>query len=42
MDGRKLWNRVIIPNGLDTLEPLDSVIIVTTNTSVKDVSDILE
>lgn len=35
-------NRVIIPNGLDTLEPLDSVIIVTTNTSVKDVSDILE
>ena len=35
-------NRVIIPNGYDTLEPLDSVIIVTTNTSVKDVSDILE
>ena len=35
-------NRVIIPNGLDTLEPLDSVIIVTTNTSVNDVSDILE
>ena len=35
-------NKVIIPNGYDTLEPLDSVIIVTTNTSVNDVSDILE
>ena len=35
-------NNVIIPSGKDTLEPLDSVIIVTTNTSVKDVSDILE
>ena len=35
-------NEVIIPSGKDTLEPLDSFIIVTTNTSVKDVSDILE
>ena len=35
-------NKVIIPNGLTTLEPLDSVVIVTTNTSVNDVSDILE
>lgn len=35
-------NKVIIPSGKDTLEPLDSVIIVTTNTSVKDVNDILE
>lgn len=35
-------NKVIIPSGLTTLEPLDSVVIVTTNTSVKDVSDILE
>ena len=35
-------NKVIIPNGLDTLEPLDSVIIVTTDFVVKDVADILE
>ena len=35
-------NKVIIPSGLTTLEPLDSVVIVTTNTSIKDVSDILE
>ena len=35
-------NKVIIPGGLTTLEPLDSVVIVTTNTSIKDVSDILE
>lgn len=35
-------NRVIIPSGKDTLEPLDSVIIITTNTFVKDLSDIME
>lgn len=35
-------NKVIIPSGKDTLEPLDSVIIITTNTSIKDISDILE
>lgn len=35
-------NKVIIPGGKDTLEPLDSVVIVTTNTSIKDISDILE
>ena len=35
-------NKVIIPGGLTTLEPLDSVVIVTTNTTIKDVSDILE
>lgn len=35
-------NKVIIPSGKDTLEPLDSVIIVTTNSCVKDVADILE
>lgn len=35
-------NRVIIPSGKDTLEPLDSVVIVTTNTSLMDVSEILE
>ena len=35
-------NRVIIPNGKDTIEPFDSVIIVTTISQVKDVSDILE
>lgn len=34
-------NEVIIPSGLDTLEPLDSVIIVTSDFVVKDVSDIL-
>lgn len=34
-------NKVIIPSGKDTLEPLDSVIIVTTNSKIKDVSDIL-
>ena len=35
-------NSVIIPNGKDTIEPLDSVIIITTNTKIKDFSDILE
>jgi len=35
-------NNVIIPGGNDTLEPLDSVVIVTTNTEAKDLSDILE
>ncbi len=35
-------NKVIIPSGKDTLEPLDSVIIVTTDTLIKDVNDILE
>ena len=34
-------NKVIIPSGKDTLEPLDSVVIVTTNSKIKDVSDIL-
>ena len=34
--------RVIIPGGLDTIEPLDTVIIVTTDLEIKDVSDILE
>lgn len=35
-------NKVIIPSGNDTLEALDSVVIVTTETTVKDLSDILE
>ena len=35
-------NHVIIPSGNDTLEPFDSVVIVTTNSNVKDLSDILE
>ena len=35
-------NKVIIPSGKDTIEPFDSVVIVTTNTKIKDVSDILE
>lgn len=35
-------NKVIIPTGKDTLEPLDTVIIITTNIIIKDVSDILE
>lgn len=34
--------RVIIPGGLDTIEPLDTVIIVTSDLEIKDVSDILE
>lgn len=34
-------NQVIIPSGLDTLEPLDSVIIVSTDFVVKDIKDIL-
>ena len=34
-------NQVIIPSGSDTLEPLDSVIIVSSDFIVKDVSDIL-
>ena len=35
-------NKVIIPSGTDTLEPNDSVVIITTDTEVMDVSDILE
>ena len=35
-------NNIIIPNGKDTIEPLDSVVIITTNTKIKDFSDILE
>ncbi|MBQ9730672.1 MAG: Trk system potassium transporter TrkA [Bacilli bacterium] len=35
-------NKVIIPSGSDTLEPLDSVVIVTTHKSVKDISEIWE
>ena len=35
-------NKVIITSGNDTLEPLDSVVIVTTHKSVKDVSEIWE
>ena len=35
-------NKVIIPSGKDFLQPLDSVIIVTTNTMMKDISEILE
>ena len=34
-------NKVIIPSGLDTLEPLDSVIIVSSSYVIKDVNDIL-
>ena len=34
-------NKVIIPSGKDTIEPLDSVIVVTTNTSIKDFKDIM-
>lgn len=34
--------RVIIPNGQDTIQVEDSVIIVTTNTGLNDLSDILE
>lgn len=33
--------KVIIPSGKDTLEPKDSVVIVTTDSSIEDVSDIL-
>ena len=35
-------NKVIIPSGSDTLEPLDTVVIVTTHKSVKDVREIWE
>lgn len=35
-------NKVIIPIGTDTLEPLDSVVIITSDFVVNDVSDILE
>ena len=35
-------NRVIIPSGLDTIEPLDSVVIVSTDLEINDVKDILE
>ena len=34
-------NKVIIPSGLDTLEPLDSVIVVTSSYLVKDLQDIM-
>ena len=34
-------NKVIIPSGLDTIEPLDSVIVVSNNIVVKDLNDIL-
>lgn len=34
--------KVIIPRGQDIIHPGDSVIIVTTNTGFKDISDILE
>ena len=34
-------NKVIIPSGLDTIEPLDSVIIVSSSYVIKDVNDIL-
>ena len=35
-------DKVIIPSGMDTLQPLDSVVIVTTNKNIKDISEILE
>jgi len=35
-------NKVIIPSGNDTLEPLDSVVIVTTNKNIRDMSEIWE
>jgi trk system potassium uptake protein TrkA len=35
-------NKVIIPSGLDTIEPLDSVIVVSSDFVIKDVNDILE
>lgn len=35
-------NQVIIPSGKDTLEPLDSVIIISANDVINDVKDILE
>lgn len=35
-------NKVIIPSGKDTIEPLDSVIIVSTHDVINDVRDILE
>ena len=35
-------NKVIIPSGLDTIEPLDSIIVVTKDLEIKDVRDILE
>lgn len=34
-------NKVIIPSGLDTIEPLDSVVIVSSSYVIKDVNDIL-
>ncbi len=34
-------SNVIIPNGSDIIKPLDTVIIITTNQQIKDVSDIL-
>lgn len=35
-------NKVIIPSGKDTIEPLDTVIIITTNPQLNDVGEILE
>ena len=35
-------NKVIIPSGLDTIEPLDSIIIVSKDLEINDVGDILE
>ena len=35
-------NKVIIPSGSDTIEPLDSIVIVTKDLVIKDVEDILE
>ena len=34
-------NKVIIPSGKDTIEPLDSIIIITTNPQLNDVGEIL-
>ena len=34
-------NKVIIPSGKDTIEPLDSIVVVTTNSSIKDIKDIM-
>jgi trk system potassium uptake protein TrkA len=35
-------NKVIIPSGLDTIEPFDSIIVVTIQSSICDVTDILK
>ena len=34
-------NNIIIPSGKDTIEPLDTLIIITGNSFIKDVSDIM-